>query len=172
MSAREAEAANAYLRTKLARLGVPLFEATAAGTDDSDRGDVLVALLRSRDPRLVASIPCLVVTGDRTSGAAERASRRLDPGERERFGLLHYVARCLAASRAPDLLDLGVARPITPIDCEPRDLPAVTDQFGERGLARAADRDPGLVGDAVDLFDTCVRALRLERGSREPARRG
>lgn len=167
------EAANAQLRSRLARLGVPLFEPTAPGPDDFDRTDVVVALLRSGDPRLVASIPCLVVIGGLTGGAAERASRLLDPGERDRFGLLHYVARCLAASRAPDLArDLGVARAIAPIAAEPRDLPDATDQFGERGLARAADRDRGLVGDAVDLFDTCLRALRLERGSHEPARRG
>jgi hypothetical protein len=168
----ETEASNAELRKRLARLGVPLFEPTAPIPDDSDPAGVLVALLRSGDPRLVASIPCLIVIGERTGGAAERASRRLDPGERERFGLLHYVARCLAASRAPDLRDLGVARVITPIDSEPGELPDVTDQFGERGLARADDRDRGLVGDAVDLFDTCLRALRLERGPRAPARRG
>ena len=156
------------LRRRLAEIGVPLFEPTPTGSTRSAVGPLLVALLRSGDPRLLASIPCALAA---TANSPVGVPSDLSGSEQDRLGLLHYAARCLATSRSPDLTQLfGKPLELPPSTAEPAGLPDPAESFGKRGLAAASERDPQLVGDAIRLFDQWLRIQRLERRTREPAR--
>lgn len=166
----------AALRSRLAQLGVGLFEPAApraaAAPDAESYAHLVAALAASGDPRLRASLPCLFALHDEgAASAATDAASRLAPDARERLGLAWRIARALVVSRAPDLRHLfGRDRRLPPLPFEPDDLPDPGDDHGERCLWMAHRRhedDPAgdPVGDLEDLFDAWLRLAECERGA-------
>ena len=163
---------DAALRRALAFHGVGLFHPApvARRPTESEYADLVAALVASDDPRLVASVPCLLAFHDEgAASAVVEAASRLDAPRRTRLGLLHRLARALAVSRDPDLRHvLGRSRRIAASALEPSDLPAHDEDDGERCLSVArevhdADPDGNIVIDVVDLFVTWLRLAETDR---------
>ena len=166
------------LRSELARAGIGLFVPAARrpAPSPAELVRLVTALLTSRDPRLVASVPCLLALHDRSAvEVAESAARTLDESHVARLGLLYRLARALAVSRGPALAHLlGRPREIAASRIEPTELPSPEAELGERCLAVARelhedDPEGNLVGDVEDLFDTWLRLAAAERSERAPA---
>ena len=164
----EHDAGRDELRRSLARAGVPLFVAARSCEADVEELTSLVADLTVQDdPRLVAAIPCVLVRHAAVAvRVVETVAARLHAHAADRLRLLHRCARALAVSRAPDVEHvLGSPASLAPLSDEPSDLPDPCEDFGERFLAVAQERADvgGLIGDAVDAFDTWLRQLELDR---------
>lgn len=163
---------DARLRQALAELGVGLFRSAPSVRPPSAREfeTLVAALVRSEDPRLVASLPCLFVLH---AGVAEegvrRAAEQLDGAGRELLGLAWRLARAFAVQWEPDIVHLfGRAVRLPPLPIEPSELPEPEADDGERCPAVARelhDRDPGgnVVIDFIDAFRTWLRQTELER---------
>jgi hypothetical protein len=179
LASRPSEARPEELRSRLALHGVPLFEPTPAegpvAAGPLDLAALVGDLVTSGDPRLVASIPCLLVAAEpeRAWKALEDAARAR-PEACARLGRLHRLARALAVSRGPDLERLLGKRPALPAsDLEPADLPDPSESFGERTLWRASERarargEPDEAAAVVKTFDTWLRLRGDERSRGRP----
>jgi len=154
------------LRRCLARAGVPLFvPGRKIDLGVGELSGLIRALASQSDPRLLASLPCLIVRHAETTPPLVGAiASRIDRSLAVRLGLLHRCARALAISRSPDLEHvLGHAVLVARLPIEPRSLPEPEAELGELFLAVARECDAtGLVGDVEDTFDTWLRQLEVE----------
>ncbi len=165
------------LRARLAALGVGVFDAAPEGPaspGDREYPDLLVRLIRSGDARLRAAIPCLLAVhdGPRAAAAVRDAIARLGADDAATLAFLYRIARCLVASRAPDLGFRGLRPDLPPIPDEPAEIPDPEVRSGERGLWVASElaRErgvPDVAGGAATMFNLWVR---LPAAAHEPAR--
>ncbi len=162
------------LHARLAAAGVPLFDAPvvpAVVLDAPALSSLLADLLEGGTASLAVAIPCLLVAQDRHAAEAVRTvAGHLAPKARMRLGLLHRMARSLAASRRPDIEDcLGRRASLSPWDGEPADLPDPAERWGDSCIREARDEEvhpesAGIAGDAERTFDQWLRILAVERG--------
>ena len=162
------------LHARLAAAGVPLFDAPASEVVVLDRAglaDLIRDLLAEDSPSLAVVLPCVFVAQDSHAAAAVvDAAQSLGSGARRRLGLLYRLARCLAASRRPDV-EHYIGRPVTlpSWDGEPADLPDPAERYGHSCLREARDEEEnpgiaGVAGDAERTFDQWLRILAVEGG--------
>lgn len=164
------------LHARLAAAGVGLFDVPAAPVTPLDRqglSDLIVDVLDEGSASMAVAIPSLIVAQDLLAPAAVGdAAGRLPPPARRRLGLLYRLARCLAASRRPDVEHyLGRCVSLPPWEGEPVDLPDPAERFGHSCLREARDEEEhpgiaGLAGDAERTFDQWLRILAVEGGRR------
>jgi hypothetical protein len=156
------------LRHALARAGVGALSAQAVcETGAGGLSELIEELAGQRDPRLVAALPCLIVRhAEAAPSIVGAVAKRLDPADAGRLLLLHRCARALCVSRAPDLTHLFGRSIVVPCAAhEPDELPDPAEDYGERFLAIARERDAtGLIGDVEDMFDTWLRQLEVDGG--------
>lgn len=163
-------------RARLAALGVGVFDAAPDGRPSLDAREYpafLAGLVRSGDARLRAAIPCLLAVHD-GAGAAEAVRSAigiLSKDDAATLAFLYRIARCLVASRAPDLGFRELRPSLPPIPEEPAEIPGPEEMSGEKGpwvaSGLAHERGvPDLAGDAQSMFDLW---LRLPAAEHEPA---
>jgi hypothetical protein len=153
------------LRARLAAMGIGLFDVAPEGpaSPGDAYADLLVRLARSGDARLRAAIPCVLAAHDTGATTALRAAIfRLDADSAATLAFLYRIARCLVASRGPDLRRRGLGPELAPIPEEPAEIPDPEEMLGEMGpwvaseLARERGA-PDVAGDAASMFDLWLR---------------
>jgi len=164
-------------RARLAALGVGVFDAAPEGSvslDPREYPALLAGLVSSGDARLKGAIPCVLALhdGPRAATAVREAIAHLGAEDAAALAFLYRVARCLVASRAPDLGFRGLRPDLPPVPDEPAEIPGPEVRLGERGLWVASElaRErgvPDLAGGAATIFDLWVR---LPAVAHEPSR--
>jgi len=162
------------LHARLAAAGVTLFDVPPEPSHSLDRAGLtalILDVLAEGSASLAVTLPSLFVAQDHCATAAVGdAASRLSASARRRLGLLYRLARCLAASRRPDVEHyLGRQVTLPPWEGEPTDQPDPAERHGHSCLREARDEGEnpgiaGIAGDAERTFDQWLRILSVEGG--------